>query len=217
MKSLSFQDLKKTLSSISPSTRTLALIFLPPLPIIAILLQFFSQLNHYEIIESEIDRIQQKSRHFEQLNKKEHAIVSSLQNSDHFYIDNHLESLCFLETETRKTKTLLAENPLDEKGKKRLSFLKDGGNRLLFSETKTRSKGTFSEVEEEQQHPVEMDEEDLKKLLSLVEGVTIWPYGPREKRPQLIIKDFDLSKKENISQDCVFVINMNIIKRESKK
>ena len=149
------------------------------------------------------------------LHQKESVFLSSLKNPDHFYIDKHIETLCFLEPEIRKTEAQLLENPNDDTLKKRLHFLKEGPNRLLFSEVQTRQHNHFQEVEEKQQHVVEMNEEDLKKTLSLIEGVTIWPYGPKEMRPQLIIKDFQLSKKETSSQEFVYIINMDLIKRES--
>jgi len=66
-----------------------------------------------------------------------------------------------------------------------------------------------------QQHVVEVNEEDLKRLLCLIEGTTIWPYGPKEGRPLLIIKDFKLSKKELFSKEKVFSLSMQLIKREN--
>ncbi len=207
--------IKAHIERVSPSTRTLLLLILTPMPLFYAVVHFFFTLRQYETLESEMLRIFKKSHHLDLLHQKEQTLLSTLKNPDHFYIDNHLEPLTFLEPEIKKTETVLFENPNEEKLKKRLRFLKEGTNRLRFIETHTRTHGTFLEVEEDQQNPVEIDEEDLKKILSLVEGVTIWPYGPKEKRPQLIIRDFELSKKENSSQDYVFVINMNLIKRES--
>lgn len=109
---------------------------------------------------------------------------------------------------------LSTEQGLDDTMQKRLNSLKEGKNRLLFSEEKIRSKDKMREVFEKQQHPVEINDEDLKQLLCVIEGVTIWPYGPKEGKPQLIIQDFQLSKKRTHAQDHVFVVNMNLIKRE---
>lgn len=192
-----------------------ALLIAAPLAFFYFLFHFLSQLSAYNHFQDEIDRIQRKNTQLQALHQKESLFLSALKNPDHFYIDKHLETLCFLEPEIKKLEATLKENPADESLKKRLHFLKEGPNRLLFSEIQTRQQGHFQEVEEKQQHIVEMNEEDLKKLLSLVEGITIWPYGPKEKRPQLIIKDFQLSKKENAPQEFVYVINMHLIKRES--
>jgi hypothetical protein len=191
------------------------LLAIAPLPFLYFFVHFFTQLYTLETFGEEVARIHKKSVQFQSLQQKESGFLSSLQHSDHFYIDQHLETLCFLEPEIKKTEALLLENPHHELLKKRLHFLKEGPNRLLFSEVQTRQHHVFQEVEEKQQHFVEMNEEDLKKMLSLIEGVTIWPYGPKEKRPQLIIKDFQLTKKETPSQEFVYMVNMHLIKREN--
>jgi hypothetical protein len=141
-------------------------------------------------------------------------LLTSLKNPDPHYLDKNVETLTFLLPEVKKLESLLAENPEEEQLGRRLQFLKNG-NRLIFSEEQIRTNDLFTEVEEKQQNPVEMNEEDLKKLLCLIEGITIWPYGPKEGRPQLIIKDFRLSKKELSSQEKVYVVSIQLIKREN--
>lgn len=208
-------QLLKLQTILASSKGYLLLAALSCIPTLYLLIHFFSQLSSYEQIQEEIGRIYKKSLYLKATHQKDSTFLNDLKNPDHFYIDKHLETLCFLEPEIKKNEALLLENPGDDSLKKRLYFLKEGPNKLLFSEIHTRQQGIFSEVEEKQQHPVEMDEEDLKKTLSLIEGVTIWPYGPKEKRPQLLIKDFELSKKETTSQEFVYTINMHLIKRES--
>jgi hypothetical protein len=149
--------------------------------------------------------------------KKQRSLLSSLAESDRYYIDKNLESLIFLESEIKKMEALVSDTTLDDVSEKRLHFLKQGSNRLLFAEDKVRTQNKIREVTERQQHPVEMNEEDLKKLLCLIEGVTIWPYGPKEGIPQLIIQDFQLGKKRLDAEDHVFTIHMNIIKRENSE
>ena len=147
--------------------------------------------------------------------KKESTILASLKNPDAHYLGKYVETLTFQLSEIKKFETIQAENPDDELISRRLVFLKEGGNRLLFSEEHIRTNELFRETEEKQQHLIELNEEDLKKLLCLIEGITIWPYGPKEGRPQLVIKDFKLSKKEVSSQEKVFVVSMQLIKREN--
>lgn len=192
----------------------LCLILLCPLPFIALLFQFLFHFQSLESIGEEITRIETKSLYSQEWNKKETAFLSMMKQADHFYIDKHLETLSFLEPELKKMETLLIERTQDDQLKRRVQFLKEGSNRLLFSEEKIRQHQQFIEVEEHSQSSVEMNEEDLKKLLSLIEGVTIWPYGPKESRPQLILTDFQLTKKELPSHEHVFVINLKLLKRE---
>jgi hypothetical protein len=193
----------------------LAMIPLCLLPFLYLLFHFFTRLQELETLEEEIVRVEKKASHFQEWQQKESSFLTSLKNSDHFYIDKHLETLVFLETEAKKIEALLLENDQDEGLKKRAQFLTQPTNHLLFAEERIRQHEPFQEAEEKQQHPVEMNEEDLKKLLSLIEGVTIWPYGPKENRPQLIITDFQLTKKELSSQENVFVINLQLLKREA--
>lgn len=142
------------------------------------------------------------------------ALLSRLSQADRFYLDKHLESLLFLETEIKQTEALLVEDPHNLSLKKRLDFLKSGNNRLLFTEGKVKQNQLVREMEEKQQTPVEMNEEDLKKMLSLIEEVPIWPYDTKENKPQFLIRRFHLERKQRTADDAVFSVSMELIKRE---
>ena len=185
-----------------------------PLPFVVSLFHFLSSMQELHYLDSEIDRIHTKVVHIEQIQKRESALLAPLRNPDPHYLDKHVETLLFLLPEIKRLEALQSENLDDESLSKRLQLLRSTHNRLSFAEEQIRSNELFREIEELQQHPVEMSEEDLKRLLCLIEGVTIWPYGPKEGRPLLIIKDFKLSKKE-LFKDKVFVVSMQLIKRES--
>lgn len=141
--------------------------------------------------------------------------LHKLHQADPYYIDKYLESLVFLEEETANLQILLRANPSDDALKQRLRHLKDGTNQLRFSEENLHRVGNLQEVDENQQHPVEINLADLKKLLTRIEEVPISPYQPIEKAPQLIIKYFDLFKKPVSDQEDTYLIQMNLIKRES--
>jgi hypothetical protein len=185
-----------------------------PLPFFLFLFKFFLGVQKLNRIEEEIENVQIRISQAQEIQRKDSSVLASLKNPDPHYLDKNVEALTFLLPEMKKLEAIQLENPEDEQIGKRLQFLKEG-NRLAFSEEQIRSNEIFREIEEKQQHPVEMNEEDLKKLLCLIEGITIWPYGPKEGRPQLIIKDFKLSKKELSSQEKMFVVSMQMIKREN--
>ena len=103
----------------------------------------------------------------------------------------------------------------DEELKERLGFLKEGKNKLLFVEEGIERSGSLQEVEEKCKYPVEMNEEDLKKLLSVVEEVKIGSNLPPDNAPQLIIKNFELLKKPTLGSEDVFEVHLSIIKRET--
>lgn len=191
-----------------------SLLVVAPLPLIYSVFHFFNEFNQVEALEKEFDRITQKASLSLALKKNEESLLTSLKRPDPYYIDKHIESLTFLLPEIRKLESILEENPENTVALKRLAFLRGDENRLLFKEEGIRSHSGLREMEEIQQSPVEMNEEDLKKLLCLIEGITIWPYGPKEGRPQLIVKDFRLSKKESVSQQNAFLVSLQLIKRE---
>ncbi|MBS0604801.1 MAG: hypothetical protein JSS60_07175 [Verrucomicrobia bacterium] len=186
-----------------------------PIPFFLFLFNFMFGMQKLDQLEEEMERIHTRASQMQEIQSKENVLLASLKNPDPLYLEKNVESLTFLLSEVKKFEAIQSENAEDEQIGKRLQFLKEGGNRLVFSEEQIRTNEIFREIEEKQQHPVEMNEEDLKKLLCLIEGTTIWPYGPKEGRPQLIIKDFKLSKKEISSQDKVFVVSMQLIKREN--
>ena len=206
--------MKKIPFKLAPSAFWLILI-VSPIPFLFFLCHFVSGIQKLAQIEEEMERIHLKTAHIEEIQRKESSLLTSLKSPDPHYLDKQLETQTFLLSEIKKLETIQAENPDDEQIAKRLQFLKDGGNRLAFSEEQIRTHELFRETEEKQQHPIEVNEEDLKKLLCLIEGITIWPYGPKEGRPQLIIKDFSLSKKELPTQEKVYVVSMQLLKREN--
>lgn len=191
------------------------LAFTAPIPFFFFFVNFLFGLQKLSQLEEEMERVHARTLQAQEIQRKESALLASLKKPDPHYLDKNVETLTFLLSEIKKLESIQSENPDNEQINKRLQFLREGGNRLVFSEEQIRSNEFFREIEEKQQHPVEMNEEDLKKLLCLIEGITIWPYGPKEGRPQLIIKDFHLSKKELSSQEKVFVVSLQLIKREN--
>lgn len=190
-------------------------LIIAPLPFLFFLMNFIFGIQKMNELEQEMERIHSRAVLSQEILRKESSLINSLKNPDPHYLDKNIETLTFLLPEVKKLEAISLENPQDEQISKRLQFLKEGGNALVFSEEQIRTNETFREIEEKQQHPIEINEEDLKKLLCLIEGITIWPYGPKEGRPQLIIKDFRLSKKEISPQEKVFVISIQLIKREN--
>jgi hypothetical protein len=207
---------KKNVFNLSNATLWI-LLASAPIPFLLSFFHFFGGLQTLNQYKEEMERIQAKTLLVQESERKENSLLASLRHPDPHYLDKHIETLTFLLPELKKLEGIHAENTEEERSRQRLHFLKEGGNRLLFSEEHIRANEIFREIEERQQHPVEMNEEDLKKLLCLVEGITIWPYGPKEGRPQLIIKDFSLTKKELSSQEKIFVVSMQIIKRENNE
>jgi len=189
------------------------LLLVAPLPLICLVFYYSTRVQQFCILEERIETLHEKKQQVDQIQRRQHSFMSTLSGADPLYIDKHLESLIFLESEIKKLETQITDT--NELAAKRLSFLKEGENRLLLVEEKIRTKNKMREVVEKMQHPIEIHEEDLKKLLCLIEGVTIWPYGPKEGRPQLLFHDFHLIRKQQPPSGAVFSLDFNMIKRES--
>lgn len=196
---------------ISSSWVMAAILFLFPLPLLIYGAKVFYKLQHLSFLENEAIRVKNKALLFQKNQQKESSLLLP---SDPHYLDKHIESLHFLLPEIKKLEAIVSENPENESLFKRLQHLKSKQNQLLFAETSTRSAELFREVEEVQQYSVEMNEEDLKRLLCLIEGGAIWPYGPKEGKPLFIITDFKLTKKDLIDKEKVFSVSMKLLKKE---
>jgi hypothetical protein len=193
---------------------SLAVFILAPLPLLLVCFHTVQSWQQLTELEAEAERISLKVLQTKQSNEKHTSFLAPLKHSDPQYLNKHVETLTFLLPEVKKIEFLVADNPENETLLKQLHHLTSGHNRLLFSENATRSNDQFKETELTQQQPVEMNEEDLKRLLCLIEGTTIWPYGPKEGRPLFLITDFKLSKQEFVDKEKVFLVSMQLLKRE---
>lgn len=131
---------------------------------------------------------------------------------DKFFIDNNLENLSFLEKEKQTLSKILLHPAFSNSHelKKRLDFINRGKNRLNFAEENIKKTTLIKEIDEVQLNPIEIDETDLQKLLSIIEGTYISYFSPKKDSPQLIIKNFSISKERG----NVFSLNLKLLKRE---
>ncbi len=138
--------------------------------------------------------------------------LSRYSHFEPYFIDQCLEALPLLQGnlhELRAMKNHPACKNRDEV-MKRIEFLEGPDNRLSFAEENIRSSKRIKETEERLLHPVEIDADDLEHLLSLIEDVAIGGYVPNQTSPQLILRDFILTKKNNSSYE----LNLSLLKRE---
>ena len=186
------------------------------IPLGFVCMHFLSQLNHLNEMNERIEQIEQQSLMLERKQALNLAVIQTYKDADHFYIDKQLETLQFLEPEIESLQKVLGNKNVseDETIKRRYELLTGGGNSLSFSEGVVQSYPIVQEVVESLIHPVEVNVENLKELLANVEGVTIGPYAPGPNRPQLIITEFRIEKKNSIDKNEVFQLNLKFLKRE---
>ncbi len=138
-------------------------------------------------------------------------------HADPYFLDQVIESFPLLAAE-KKELEFIANHPAFPESiviQERLAFLKE--NKLAFREEKIETSQEKKEVEEVQRYPVQMDENDLKAILSLLEDVPIDANVPKSHAPQILIKNFRLKKQETPLHTNVFEVEMTLIKREFTK
>jgi hypothetical protein len=185
-------------------------------PIFLAIAAFYSQISSTSELISSVQAMQQIASLREKKQAANVCVRNYYHDSDHFYIDKHLETLTFLEPEVEGLQKLLTNKNLadDEAIKKRLDFLTGPTNSMSFSEGIVQSTPTFQETTETLVHSVEINNSDLQKILSRIDGIEIGPFTPIPNRPQLIVLEFKLDRKNLTEKNEVFILNLKLLKRE---
>lgn len=185
-------------------------------PILAVVIIVFSQISDLNTLENSIVELQIASQIREKKQATNMAVRNHYKDADHFYIDKYLETLTFLEPEVESIQKAL-NNPYvaeDEQLKKRLEYLTTSANSMSFSEGVVQSTPLFQETTETLVHPVEINLQDLQKILARIEGIEISSHAPSPNRPQLIVLDFKLDRKNEGEKIELFQLNLKLLKRE---
>jgi len=186
------------------------------LPLLSAAVFLFFQNTRIQELEERFASASAKGKMaFERKAKKE-RFLRHYSNADPYFLDQKIESFSFLQNEKNQLETWLRHPALPRKEaiQERLSFLTEGTNRLSFAEENIRASGRIKETDEKQRHPVQMDENDLKKLLALIEDIQIGSYLPSNESPQLIVRELRLKKIKSPLQSEIFEIEMDLLKRE---
>ncbi len=190
-----------------------------PLFICLLTLPFALCLGYFALRAADLKKLQERFLFAEQKEKRalknklrKEQMIEKHSRCDPFFIDKNLESFVFLQTEREHIASLLRHPALAD-GKKleeRLRWIDSETNRLLFKEEAIRTSATMTETEEKQLSSVQMDEKDLAKILTLLEGDSI------EKKPLTLISDCRIKKTKTPLGQEVFYVNIEFIKREWK-
>lgn len=204
------------MKGIPQSRIILYLIIAGVLPVVFALFYISSQLSEVEDLSNSLALVENQAFIREKKQALNMTVREHFKGADHFYIDKHLETQNFLEPETESLQKLVNNRYFagDESVRKRLEFVTGTENSLLFSESNVQAYPFFQETTATLVHPVEVNVADLKKILSLIEGQPIGNDEPGPDRPQMIILDFKIDKKEASENNEVFLLNMKILKRE---
>ncbi|MBI5272940.1 MAG: hypothetical protein HY861_03040 [Chlamydiia bacterium] len=146
--------------------------------------------------------------------QRKEAFIHKHANADPYFLDTQIEQLSFLGKERTKILYLMQYPSLTEKKalRERLETLASLNNRLSFAEKDIRSLGNIKEVEERQRHPVQIDETDLQKLCSILEGVPVHSFKPISGMPQLMICDIKIRK--SAKSPYLEISDLNLLRRD---
>jgi hypothetical protein len=202
--------------SISPTLKWPLFFILPLVPFALFFINFYQNQQRLALVETQIEELHLKATAAKKQKDKEGLFFHQIQNAEPDFLEKHLCSIPFLETEIKKLRSFSEESP-DQELKQRLDALEEKGNKLSFIEQNKRTFENLQESEMVQKTPVEMNEEDLKKILSAIEGISMQNGNPPAGKPVLLIKDFQLSKTKLHEDESAFSVKLNLIKRENQK
>lgn len=184
------------------------------LPLIGAALLLSQKSGELEDLEDRYAGAARKEKLALERKSRKERFLARYSNSNPYFLDQQIESFPLLTNEQQKLQSLLHHPAFPESQaiKNRLAALNE--NRLAFTEEKIEVSSQMKEVEEKQRHPVQMDENDIKQILSLIEDVPIENYQPATGSPQILIKELRLKKQETELHTEVFEVEMDLIKRE---
>ena len=202
--------------NIPVSRLVLYVVALGILPLLCVLFLFTSQKHALEELEGNVEFVREQVIAKEKKQALNSAVCEHFKDSDHFYIDKYLETLVFLEPEIEQLQKITQDKNFndDERIKKRLEFLTSSANALVFSEGVVQKFPSFQETTETLIHPVEVNGQDIQKILARIEGVKMGECVEGTARPQLLITEFKLDKKKISDKNEVYLLNLKLIKRE---
>ncbi len=186
------------------------------IPVVVAFSNFYIKKNSLNELKDQLAFIEQRALNQSSKQAQNIQVREHFRDADHYYLDKYIESLTFLEPEIESLNKMVTSKNFagDDAIKKRLDFLTGTENRPIFHETKVESYAFFQETERTLQKPIQINSEDLKKLLSRIEGMKIGSYEPAPGRPQMIILDFRLDKQASLEGNEVFQLNLKLLTRE---
>lgn len=187
------------------------------LPLVLAALFLFQESMRFCELEERFVRASRKMRLSMERKERKERFLKRYSEANPYFLDQMIESFALLQNEKVQLESLQSHPAFPESLsiRDRIQFLNE--NKLAFREEKIESSKEMKEVYEHQLYPVQMDESDLKQILSIIEDVPIEAHLPKEHPPQILIKDFRLKKIQTPLQTEVFEVEMDLVKREFAK
>ena len=201
--------LKKISSNLPFNRAMIYLVVIGFLPVVFTAFHYAQKKREWDAVSQQISSIHYLSECKARKQYFNTIVRNAYSESDPLYLENQLEPLSFLKKE-RETLEQLLQSPTftgNEAAEKRYAHLTSHANRLEFLQGSPQAAEGIQETVCWLSHPVEMDSQDLKEILTRLEG-------NRKGKPQLLITDFKCHKKTLLSGNEVFELNIKLFKRE---
>ncbi|KPK33206.1 MAG: hypothetical protein AMS24_01810 [Chlamydiae bacterium SM23_39] len=183
------------------------------IPILTSTLILGIKIKKIKSLEKQFERVYDKATKSYFSRKIKKNFFKKYQKFDPYFVTNNIESLIFMNDNKNKIKIILTHPAFasSKKLKKRRSFLEGGQNKLFFKENKTSSCLNFKESIEQQQNEIEVERDDIKRILAILEDVSISEYNPIDRSPFFQIQRITITKK---NKNSFILNNLSLIKRE---
>jgi hypothetical protein len=190
------------------------LLLFTPWALVVVLL--WMEKSDLETFEERFSRAAAKGKSALEKKMRKDQFLDYYSHSNPYFLDRYIEPLAFLEKEKEQLLFLLSHPALPQKEAiaTRLAFLSGAENRLSFREENISTARGIKETEEKQRHPIQLDLEDLQKLLSRIENCPIGSFTPLEQSPQLLITEMKLRQIQTPLQNYVFELELQLLNRE---
>lgn len=176
------------------------LLALALLPSFYCLLSYFREREELLLLQGKVCALRSHKTYIEKAQSQDLERLEKLRRADVNYLQKEIEPLLFLRAEKKRLHVLSSSlhsqiQSADEEEK----------NRLIFIQKSLQPKPPFQETLYQIKHPVELNLEDLKILLTKLEKCSA---------PEFRFKRFELLRKALSPTEEVFSIQFELIKRE---
>lgn len=182
------------------------------IPLLFALIYFILKTQLLEEQTQKILYLQKRKYWIEKNQMEEKNLLAQLKIANKEYVEKNIESLTFLQEELQHLQMLFYSHCEQPNLAERLDNLQNK-NKIQFTEKHFQRVKQIQETVLQQINPVEMHAQDLKTLLSRIENIST-KSDIRKEAPQLIIKNFYLTKKALEESSEVYIIKLDLIKRE---
>ena len=191
------------------------LIGLSLLPLVLILIFNHSMTKRACELDLRLKILENNARVLAKVQKQRDLFLREFGGADENFLANYIESEVLLSEDIHLLKKIsrieeyATYKPIGE----RIAFLTGEKNKINFCQMAERKCDFYKEKLWHINSPVEMNCEDIKKILSRIEGVKIDKYLPNPLRPLMMITKFDVSLKPQDNHNKVFSVEMEILQR----